>query len=173
MQVSVVSMYCVEINKPIVLDNAVCRRFHTTPKVFNTVSEKPPLDGSGIAYSSLTIGVPRELFPNERRVAITPQNAALLRKKGFGNVLVESNAGVEAQFLDEQYAAAGAKLVSREELYQSTDIMLKVRPPLVGQEADFLKQGSTVISFLYPAQNKAIVDILAARKVDAFAVCVY
>jgi len=135
----------------------------------NTVSEKPPLDGSGIAYSSLTIGVPRELFPNERRVAITPQNAALLRKKGFANVLVESNAGADAQFLDEQYVAAGAKLVSRDELYQSTDIMLKVRPPLVGQEAEFLKEGSTVISFLYPAQNKAIVDILAARNVNAFA----
>jgi NAD(P) transhydrogenase len=138
--------------------------------VLNIVSEKPPLDGSGVPYSSLTIGVPRELFPNERRVAVTPQNAALLRKKGFKNLLVERNAGIESQFLDEQYAAVGAKLVSHEELYQSTDIMLKVRPPLVGQEADFLKEGSTIISFLYPTQNKAIVDILASRKVNAFAV---
>jgi NAD(P) transhydrogenase len=134
------------------------------------VSEKPPPDGSGVSYSSLTIGVPRELFPNERRVAVTPQNAALLRKKGFENVLVERNAGIESQFLDEQYAAVGAKLVSHEELYRSTDIMLKVRPPLVGQEADFLKEGSTIISFLYPTQNKAIVDVLASRKVNAFAV---
>jgi len=115
--------------------------------------------------------VPRELFPNERRVAISPQNVTLLRKKGFSDVLVERNAGVEAQFLDEHYTAAGAKVVSREELYQSTDIMLKVRPPLVGQEADFVKEGSTIISFLYPAQNKAIIDMLASRKVNAFAVC--
>lgn len=147
------------------------RRFlHTSQRTSNIISEKPRPDGSGIPYSSLTIGVPRELFPNERRVAITPQNAALLRKKGFGNVLIERSAGIEAQFLDDQYASAGAKLVSHEELYRSTDIMLKVRPPIVEKEADFLKEGSTVISFLQPAQNRAVVDMLASRKVNAFAV---
>ena len=138
--------------------------------MFDTISEKPPLDGSGIPYSSLTVGVPREIFPNERRVALTPQNAKLLRKKGFSNVLVERNAGAEAQFFDEQYAAAGATLVSRDELFNSTDIMLKVRPPLLQQEIERLKAGSTIISFLYPAQNKAIVDTLESRRVDAFAV---
>ncbi|PPR01481.1 hypothetical protein CVT26_015104 [Gymnopilus dilepis] len=145
------------------------RYFHTTTRLFDTISEKPPLDGSGIPYSSLTVGVPREIFPNERRVALTPQNAKLLRKKGFSNVLVERNAGAEAQFFDEQYAAAGATLVSRDELFNSTDIMLKVRPPLLEQEIERLKAGSTIISFLYPAQNKAIVDTLASRRVDAFA----
>jgi NAD(P) transhydrogenase len=50
--------------------------------------------------------------------------------------------------------------------------VLKVRPPLLGQETERLKEGSTVISFLYPAQNKAIVDTLSARKVNAFAVSV-
>jgi NAD(P) transhydrogenase len=123
-----------------------------------------------VPYSSLTVGVPKEVFPNERRVSLTPQNAALLIKKGFANVLVERNAGMEAQFLDEHYAAAGAQLVSREEVFQSSDIMLKVRPPLYGQEAEHVKKGSTVISFLYPAQNKTIVESLAARKVNAFAV---
>jgi NAD(P) transhydrogenase len=96
----------------------------------------------------------------------------LLRKKGFSQVLVERNSGVEAQFLDEQYAAAGATLVSQDELYKASDIVLKVRPPLQGQETELLKEGSTVISFLYPAQNKAIVDTLATRKVNAFAVSV-
>ena len=138
----------------------------------NTISEKPPSDGSGVPYSSLTIGIPRELFPNERRVALTPQNATLLLKKGFGQILVERNSGVEAQFLDEQYVAAGATLVSQDELYKVSDIVLKVRPPLLGQEAELLKEGSTVISFLYPAQNKAIVDTLSTRKVNAFAVSV-
>ena len=149
-----------------------CRGFHTTRNTSNTISEKPPSDGLGVPYSSLTIGIPRELFPNERRVALTPQNASLLRKKGFAGVLVERNLGVEAQFLDEQYAAAGATLVSRDELYMASDIVLKVRPPLQGQETELLKEGSTVISFLYPAQNKAIVDTLANRKVNAFAVSV-
>lgn len=137
----------------------------------DTISEKPEPDGSGLPYSSLTVGVPREIFENERRVALTPQNAALLRKKGFEKVLVERNAGVEAQFLDEQYAAAGATLVSKEELFKASDIMLKVRPPLLSQETSLLKEGSTVISFLYPAQNKDIVASLAERKINAFAVC--
>ena len=146
------------------------RCFHASNRTQNTISEKPPLDGSGIAYTSLTIGVPREIFPNERRVALTPQNVSLLLKKGFANVLVERNAGVEAQFLDEQYVAAGAKLVSQDELYTSSNILLKVRPPLLGQEVELLKEKTTVISFLYPVQNKLIVDTLATRKVNAFAV---
>ena len=146
------------------------RYFHASNRSYNIVSEKPPSDGSGIPYTSLTIGVPREVFPNERRVALTPQNVSLLLKKGFAQVLVERSAGVEAQFLDEQYVAAGAKLVSQDELYRTSNIMLKVRPPLLGQEVELLKEQTTVISFLYPVQNKPIVDTLATRKVNAFAV---
>ena len=146
------------------------RYFHASNRNYNTISEKPPSDGSGIAYTSLSIGVPREVFPNERRVALTPQNVSLLLKKGFSQILVERGAGGEAQFLDEQYVAAGAKLVSQDELYRSSNIMLKVRPPLLGQEVELLKEHTTVISFLYPVQNKPIVDTLATRKVNAFAV---
>ncbi|KAJ7446832.1 PNTB-domain-containing protein, partial [Mycena galericulata] len=129
---------------------------------------------AGVPYSSLTIGCPREIYVNERRVALTPQNAAVLRKKGFAKVLVEKNAGASlpfsnAQFLDEQYTAAGATIASREEVFQAADILLKVRPPLEGEESQQIRQGSTVISFLYPVQNKPIVDTLASRKVSAFA----
>jgi NAD(P) transhydrogenase len=100
---------------------------------------------------------------------LTPQNATVLRKKGFGKILIEKNAGAEAQFPDQEYVAAGATLVTREELYKSADIILKVRPPLLGQEAESVKEGSIVISFLYPNQNKAIVDTLASRKANALA----
>jgi Alanine dehydrogenase/PNT, N-terminal domain len=145
------------------------RHFQTSSR---SLEQQPSLSQiRTIPYSSLTVGVPREIFPNERRVSLTPQNAALLIKKGFANVLVECNAGKEAQFLDEHYAAAGAQLVSREEVFQSSDIMLKVRPPLYGQETEHVKKGSTVISFLYPTQNKMIVESLAARNVNVFAVC--
>jgi len=123
----------------------------------------------GIPYTSLTVGAPREIFPNERRVSLTPQNVALLKKKGFANVLVEKHAGAQAQFLDEEYLAAGATIVSRDELFDRTDIMLKVQPPSIDKEVKGVKEGSTVISFLYPAQNKAVVDALASRKVNAFA----
>jgi NAD(P) transhydrogenase len=100
---------------------------------------------------------------------LTPTNAAVLKKKGFGKILVERNAGAAAQFPDEEYAAAGATLVTREELYESADIVLKVRPPQAGEEADSLKEGSTIISFLYPNQNKASVEALASRKANALA----
>lgn len=112
--------------------------------------------------------MPREIYPNERRVALTPQNTALLLKKGFGSVLVEKSAGLEAQFLDEQYRAAGATLVDKSELLERSDILLKVRPPALGQEAESVKEGSTLISFLYPGQNKPTVEALAARKATAF-----
>jgi len=124
----------------------------------------------GIPYSSLSVGIPKELFPNERRVALTPANAALLKKKGVSKVLVERNAGVEAQFLDEQYTAAGATLVSREELFTSSDVMLKVRPPLLEEEAKHIREGSIVISFLYPSQNKSLVELLAKRRVTRLVV---
>jgi NAD(P) transhydrogenase len=101
-------------------------------------------------------------------VALTPTNATLLKKKGISKVLVERNAGVEAQFLDEHYTAAGATLVSREELFASSNVMLKVRPPLLEEEAKHIREGSTIISFLYPSQNKPLVELLATRNVNRF-----
>jgi H+-translocating NAD(P) transhydrogenase len=65
-----------------------------------------------IPYSELSIGVPTEVRQNERRVAITPQNAALLLKKGFKEVLVEHGAGFQAEFPAHDYEAAGATLVN-------------------------------------------------------------
>lgn len=130
---------------------------------------RPDQNVTGIPHSLLTVGIPKELFPNECRVSVTPQNASLLLKKGVSRVLVEKGAGEKAQFLDEQYAAVGATLVDRQELFNSTDVMLKVRPPLLDEEARHIKEGSTLISFLHPTQNKAIVDTLASRKVDALA----
>lgn len=139
------------------------RCFQTTAKPI------PASEPQGTPYTSLIVGIPREIFPNERRVSLTPQNAALLRKKGFSKILVEHNAGLGAQFLDEHYAAAGAALVPRDELFKQSDILLKVRPPLIGQEVERIREGSSVISFLYPAQNRAIVDTLAQRNVNVFA----
>ncbi|KZP04561.1 NAD transhydrogenase mitochondrial precursor [Athelia psychrophila] len=139
------------------------RLYHQTKRLHNESPASPPKGAHpGIPYSSLTVGVPREIYPGERRVSLTPINAALLKKKGVARVLVERGAGTEAQFLDEQYTAAGATLVGR-------DVMLKVRPPLLEEEAAHIRPGSTVISFLYPAQNKPLVEMLASRKVESFA----
>lgn len=155
-------------------NDAVNQLPHNLPEIRDLVRECNNFEifhnlilfASDISYSSLTVGIPKEIYPGERRVSLTPTNAALLKKKGVTKVLVERGAGTEAQFLDEQYTAAGATLVSREELFASSDVMLKVRPPLFEEEAKHIKEGSTVISFLYPAQNKPLVELLASRKVD-------
>ncbi|TPX09544.1 uncharacterized protein E0L32_009287 [Thyridium curvatum] len=119
-------------------------------------------------YASLTIGVPRETFPNERRVALSPQNVALLLKKGFSHVLVERGAGSEADFLDAAYTKAGATLVDAAAVWKDADIVLKVRGPSPA-EVDGMKEGQTLISFLQPMQNKALVDKLAGKKATSFA----
>lgn len=118
------------------------------------------------------MGVPREIAPNERRVAITPQNVTMLLKKGFSRVLIERGAGESAQLLDHVYEKAGATIVDRDTIYSESDIVLKVRGPQIDgpfNEVQALRKGSTVISFLYPAQNKSVVDALAERGVTAFA----
>jgi H+-translocating NAD(P) transhydrogenase len=118
----------------------------------------------------------KEQYPGERRVAISPQNVAILLKKGFKQVLVESGAGFQAQFLDETYKAAGATLVTKDQVYSSSDILLKVRAPLLeggkshhGAEIGLIKKGSTVVSFIYPAQNPDVVNALKEKNVTLFA----
>lgn len=123
-------------------------------------------------YSNLTIGVPKESFPGECRVAITPQNVALLLKKGFSRILIERGAGVEAQFTDEAYGLAGAQTVDRRNVFSESDILLKVRALSIegeDSEVDAIRDGATVISMLYPMQNKPVVDRIASRKATAFA----
>jgi H+-translocating NAD(P) transhydrogenase len=126
-----------------------------------------------VPYTSLTVGIPRETFPNERRVAITPQNVVLLLKKGFLRVLIESGAGAEAQFTDEAYRKAGAIIVEKDVIWSQSDILLKVRAPGIEDgplnEVNSMRDGTTVISFLYPAQNKPVVEALAARGITSFA----
>lgn len=96
----------------------------------------------------------------------------LLLKKGFSRVLVERGAGVEAQFTDETYEQAGAETVDRQNVFSESDILLKVRAPSINgadSEINAIRDGATVISFLYPIQNRPVVDALASRKATAFA----
>ncbi|KAJ2901940.1 uncharacterized protein MKZ38_001241 [Zalerion maritima] len=132
---------------------------------YSTEKETPPTT----PFSELTIGVPRETFPNERRVAMTPQNVTLLKKKGFSRILVERGAGTDAEFTNPAFEAAGATLVDAGAVWKESDIVLKVRGPSVAEVDGMKGNGQIVISFLQPAQNKALVDKLAARKATAFA----
>lgn len=119
-------------------------------------------------YGQLTVGVPRETFPGERRVALSPANVKLLLKKGFSKVLVERGAGIEADFLDSAYTAAGATLVDAGSVWEGSDIVLKVRSP-APQEVELIKPKQTVLSFIQPAQNKELVESISARGATSFA----
>ena len=116
----------------------------------------------------MKIGVPKEVFPGERRVALTPDTVEQMKKLGF-SLAVEAGAGKEASFSDEKYEAAGVDVLpDARVLWSSCDIVMKVRPPTTG-EVDLMKPGQTLVSFLYPAQNKELMDRLAARKVTVLA----
>jgi len=123
----------------------------------------------------MKLAVPKECRPGERRVAVTPENVAKLVKLGF-SVAVEHDAGAAASFGDDDYAAAGAEVITgTREIWQAGDIVLKVQPPaahpeLGVHEAELIREGGTLISFLYPGKNKDIIDRLRARKATAIAV---
>eukprot|EP00884_Botryococcus_braunii_P006438 jgi/Botrbrau1/15796/Bobra.4_1s0147.1 len=121
-----------------------------------------PAAGNPIPYNQLSIGVPKETFDNERRVSITPAGVATLTKAGFKSVLVESSAGALAEFSDDAYRFAGATIVDANEAF-AQDIVLKVRPPELA-EVQKLKDGNRLISYIYPARNKELLDLLQKKK---------
>merc|ERR1712088_1242404 len=137
------------------------RGFRTT----RSVQDAAASETVGIPYSKLHIGVPKETFLNEKRVAITPTVVSTLTKKGF-KINIEENAGLQSKFRNSDFEAAGAKIVDTNAAYGS-DIVLKVRQPSL-QEAGLFKDGVTLYSFLYPGQNKELIDTLAKKKLTAF-----
>ena len=123
----------------------------------------------------MKLAVPRECRPGERRVAATPENVARLIKMGF-TVAVEHDAGAGASFGDDDYVTAGAEVMAdTRALWLAGDIVLKVQPPAMHpdlgvHEADLIREGGTLICFLWPGKNKDVVEKLAARKATAIAV---
>jgi NAD(P) transhydrogenase subunit alpha len=114
---------------------------------------------------SQVIGVPRETFAGEKRVATVPEVVEKLIKLGFA-VKVESGAGDAANFADDTYRAAGAQVVADA---WDADIVFKVRAPSAG-EVQKMRAGQTLIGFIWPAQNPELMQSLAARKVTVLAI---
>ncbi|KJV34052.1 Re/Si-specific NAD(P)(+) transhydrogenase subunit alpha [Pantoea sp. SM3] len=114
----------------------------------------------------MLIGIPKERLANESRVAATPKTVEQLIKLGF-SVTVEQGAGIRASFDDESFIAAGATVSTTESVWQS-DIVLKVNAP-DDQEIELTRAGSTLVSFIWPAQNPALLEKLAARNVTVMA----
>jgi NAD(P) transhydrogenase subunit alpha len=118
---------------------------------------------------SLTIGVPREIFPGEKRVAAVPEVVEKLIKLGFA-VCVETGAGAAANFGDDAYQAAGARVAGgAAELYAGSDVVFKVRGPS-SEELALMKPGTTLISFIWPAQNPGLMQAMAERKLTVLAI---
>ncbi|MDP1826264.1 MAG: Re/Si-specific NAD(P)(+) transhydrogenase subunit alpha [Archangium sp.] len=113
---------------------------------------------------TITIGVPKETLPGEKRVAATPESIKKIRERGLA-VRVERGAGVAAGISDDLYVAAGAELTDAP---FDSDVVFKVRPPSLDECAK-LKEGALLISILQPLSNPGLVDALKARKVSALA----
>lgn len=114
----------------------------------------------------MIIGVPKETFPGERRVALVPDTLPKLTKAGF-ETIVESGAGAGAGISDAAYAEKGAHI--EPDIYAQADILLKVQPPTL-EEIARIKPGATLVSFIQTHMNLERVQALAARNVTAFAV---
>jgi len=114
----------------------------------------------------MLIGVPRERLDNESRVAATPKTVQQILKLGF-DVIVEHDAGFKASFEDQAFVAAGAKIGDAAQVWQA-DIIFKVNAP-TDDEIALIKEGATLVSFIWPAQNPQLMEKLSAKKINVLA----
>ena len=115
----------------------------------------------------MKISIPKETKLFENRVAITPDVVKSLQKAGF-QCAVETNAGINANFLDEAYTQAGATIVAdTATLYSQADVVLKVNAPTPA-EAHLMKDGGILISFLYAYTVPELVQVLREKQISAF-----
>jgi NAD(P) transhydrogenase subunit alpha len=116
----------------------------------------------------LVIGIPAEVAADEKRVATVPEVVEKLIKLGFA-VSVESGSGAAANFGDDVYRAAGAEVVEgAAALWAKSDIVFKVRAPSF-EEIGMMREGTTLVSFIWPAQNPELMQRLSERKATVLA----
>jgi NAD(P) transhydrogenase subunit alpha len=119
----------------------------------------------------MVIAVPKEILPGENRVACVPDVVSKFIKAGF-ELQVEKDAGLSAGFTNEMYESAGAKVIDNlNELYSSAEIVLKVQRPLDHPEAgkhelDLMKEGTILITFLYPLNHSDLAKKCAEKKIN-------
>lgn len=121
----------------------------------------------------MRIGIPKEIFQGERRVALVPDSVAVLVSTGF-EVFVQASAGQEAAHFDQAYSEIGATIVPDvESVYRSMDLILKVQAPMgnesLGQhEVELMDQGTTLIASFQPLSNLGLVEKLVDRGITSF-----
>ncbi|RED18635.1 Re/Si-specific NAD(P)(+) transhydrogenase subunit alpha [Pontivivens insulae] len=110
----------------------------------------------------MKIGALKETWPGEARVAMTPQSIAQLTKLGH-TCVIEAGAGEAARFDDALYAEAGAEVLpDAAAVYAAADVISKVRAPEMAEVAH-VRDGQTIISFIWPAQNAELLEALKAK----------
>lgn len=114
----------------------------------------------------MQIGIVKEQLPGETRVAATPTSVEQLVKLGF-TIVIESGAGAAASFDDAAYEKAGATVTAADQVWQS-DLVYKVNAP-TDDEIARMKQGATLVSFIWPAQNPELVQKLADHGITVLA----
>jgi NAD(P) transhydrogenase subunit alpha len=116
----------------------------------------------------MNVGIPSELSESENRVAATPKTVVRLKKQGF-SVYIQKGAGKRSRFSDEDYIASGAEIVKTpEELFEKSDIILKVQPPTF-KEIEQIKEKTVLASYLWPGQNSELLEKLSQRKINSIA----
>ncbi|KPQ15585.1 MAG: NAD(P) transhydrogenase alpha subunit PntA [Rhodobacteraceae bacterium HLUCCO18] len=116
----------------------------------------------------MKIGAPKEIEPGESRVAMTPDSAAQLQKLGY-DCVIEAGAGAAAGFSDAAYEAAGVEVVkTAAALWKAAEIVVKVRPPTEA-EAKRLRKDQLLISFFWPGQNEALLELAKSKGANVIA----
>ncbi|SCF29778.1 alanine dehydrogenase [Micromonospora purpureochromogenes] len=116
----------------------------------------------------MKVGIPREVKNHEYRVAITPAGVNEFTRHGH-EVFVESGAGVGSTISDDEFAAAGAKILgTADEVWDTADLVLKVKEP-VAEEYHRMREGQVLFTYLHLAASKECTDALVDRKVTGIA----
>ncbi|SHE52208.1 alanine dehydrogenase [Desulfofundulus australicus DSM 11792] len=116
----------------------------------------------------MIVGVPKEIKDNENRVGITPSGVQALVQAGH-QVVIEAGAGLGSGITDEEYVAAGARMLpTREDVYEQADMIMKVKEPLPA-EYDLFKEGQILFTYLHLAPEPELTKALLARKVTGIA----
>ncbi len=119
----------------------------------------------------MIISIPREITEGENRVAVVPDTASKLIKRGF-EVQIEKDAGINAGFVDDEYKQIGAKIIEdTQTLFANADIVLKVQRPKTNQvlqknEIDLLKKDSLLISFMYALHYPEVAKQCAEKGIN-------
>jgi alanine dehydrogenase len=117
---------------------------------------------------SAVVGVPGEVKDHERRVALQPDGVGELTHHGH-EVVVQSGAGTGSGFLDEEYEAAGAKLVeSPREVFEASDLIVKVKEP-TPSEYRLFREGQQLFTYLHLAASRQLTEFLLEKRIDAIA----